>query len=44
MHPCSYVISLTQALRLPAYFRNWSARPQPRMWMYNNMATNIKVR
>ncbi|KAG2442264.1 hypothetical protein HXX76_002351 [Chlamydomonas incerta] len=37
-----YVISLTQALRLPAYFRNWSARPQPRMWMYNNMATNIK--
>ncbi|KXZ43170.1 hypothetical protein GPECTOR_99g805 [Gonium pectorale] len=37
-----YVISLTQALRLPEYFRNWSARPEPKTWMYNPMKTNWK--
>ncbi|GLI69231.1 hypothetical protein VaNZ11_013721 [Volvox africanus] len=32
-----YAISLTEALHLPEYFQNWSSRPRPRTWMYNDM-------
>ncbi|GIL51750.1 hypothetical protein Vafri_7680 [Volvox africanus] len=32
-----YTISLTEALHLPEYFQNWSSRPRPRTWMYNDM-------
>lgn len=32
-----FVISLTSALRLPAWIRAWSARPDPHCWLYGPM-------
>ncbi len=41
-HARSYTVSLTELLRLPNYFNNWSVRPRPRCWMYLPMKINWK--